>query len=131
MSIVQMQRIHLCALKKNQKSILRRLQALGAVEIDIRLDDDVGYEKADVGQNKAEYEKRYRMIDRALDVLQEYAPEKTGMFHSLEGKPLVDKEAFEILAGKREYYTNMADTLLSLDKQVTEAKAQIQHLKNL
>lgn len=130
MSIVQMQRIHLCALKKNQKSILRRLQALGAVEIDIRLDDDVGYEKTDVGQNKAEYEKRYRMIDRALDVLQEYAPEKTGMFHSLEGKPLVDKEAFEILAGKREYYTNMADTLLSLDKQVIEAKAQIQHLKN-
>ncbi len=40
MAIVQMQRINICALKKNRKAILERLQELGAMEIDIQLEDD-------------------------------------------------------------------------------------------
>ena len=43
MAVLQMQRISLCALKKNRKAILERLQELGAMEIDIRLEDDSGY----------------------------------------------------------------------------------------
>ena len=31
MAIVQMQRINICALKKNRKAILERLQELGAI----------------------------------------------------------------------------------------------------
>ena len=34
MAIVQMQRINICALKKNRKAILERLQELGAMEVD-------------------------------------------------------------------------------------------------
>ena len=41
MAIVQMQRINICALKKNRKAILERLQELGAMEIDIQLDIDL------------------------------------------------------------------------------------------
>ena len=40
MAIVQMQRINICALKKNRKAILERLQELGAMEIDIQLEND-------------------------------------------------------------------------------------------
>ena len=40
MAIVQMQRINICALKKNRKAILERLQELGAMEVDIRLEDE-------------------------------------------------------------------------------------------
>ena len=45
MAIVQMQRINICALKKNRKAILERLQELGAMEVDIRLEDEELCEK--------------------------------------------------------------------------------------
>ena len=47
MAIVQMQRINICALKKNRKAILERLQELGAMEVDIRLEDEELCEKQD------------------------------------------------------------------------------------
>ena len=51
MAVLQMQRISLCALKKNRKAILERLQELGAMEIDIRLEDDSGYTTMDVSNS--------------------------------------------------------------------------------
>ena len=130
MSIVQMQRMNLCALKKNRKAILERLQAMGAVEIDIRLDNDVGYETQDVSLLKMDFDKKSRMAEMALEVLQRYAPEKTGMLDTLEGKPYIEKEMFNALADQQERYMQMADTLISLDKQVLETKASIQNLQN-
>ena len=56
MAVLQMQRISLCALKKNRKAILERLQELGAMEIDIRLEDDSGYTTMDVSNSKATFE---------------------------------------------------------------------------
>ena len=89
MSVLQMQRISMCALKKNRKAILERLQELGAMEIDILLEDDSGYRTMDVSNSRATFEKQAQTADRALDILQKYAPEKTGMLSSLAGKPLI------------------------------------------
>ena len=58
MAIVQMQRINICALKKNRKAILERLQELGAMEIDIQLEDDNLGEKQDVASSRALFERR-------------------------------------------------------------------------
>ena len=95
MAVLQMQRISLCALKKNRKAILERLQELGAMEIDIRLEDDSGYTTMDVSNSKATFETKAQTADRALEILQRYAPEQTGMLASLAGKPLIDKPMFE------------------------------------
>ena len=57
MAIVQMQRINICALKKNRKAILERLQELGAMEIDIQLEDDSLGEKQDVASSRALFER--------------------------------------------------------------------------
>ena len=130
MSIVQMQRINLVALKKNRKAILERLQAMGAVEIDIRLDDDTAYETQDVSHIRSDFEKRSRMADAALDVLQRHVPEKTGLLNALEGKPFVEKEMLDTLAEQQERYMDLAETLISLDKQMAETTADIQNLQN-
>lgn len=58
MAVLQMQRISMCALKKNRKAILERLQELGAMEIDIRLEDDSGYKTMDVSNSRATFEKQ-------------------------------------------------------------------------
>ena len=58
MAIVQMQRINICALKKNRKAILERLQELGAMEVDIRLEDEELCEKQDVSSSRSTFERR-------------------------------------------------------------------------
>ena len=130
MSIVQMQRINLVALKKNRKAILERLQAMGAVEIDIRLDDDVGYETQDVSQTKLEYEKRARLAEAALEVLERHIPEKKGMLDALEGKPYIEKDIIDTLALQQETYIDLAESLVFMDKQMAEIKADIHNLQN-
>ena len=130
MSIVQMQRINLCALKKNRKAILERLQAMGAVEIDIRLDEDIGYQIQDVSQLKSEFEKNARRADAALDTLQQFVPEKTGMLDSLAGKPLIDKEVFENVVNRQADYMELSEQLIRLEKQIGEAKSNVQSLHN-
>lgn len=92
MAIVQMQRINICALKKNRKAILERLQELGAMEIDIQLEDDNLGEKQDVASSRALFERRAQTADQALAILNIYVPEKKGMLDSLAGKPLVEKD---------------------------------------
>ena len=76
MAIVQMQRINICALKKNRKAILERLQELGAMEIDIQLEDDNLGEKQDVASSRALFERRAQTADQALAILNTYVPEK-------------------------------------------------------
>ena len=130
MAIVQMQRINICALKKNRKAILERLQELGAMEIDIQLEDDNLGEKQDVASSRALFERRAQTADQALVILNTYVPEKKGMLDSLAGKPLVEKELFEKAAENQDQYMATASRIVTLDKQIAESKAAVLKVQN-
>ena len=130
MAIVQMQRINICALKKNRKAILERLQELGAMEIDIQLEDDNLGEKQDVASSRALFERRAQTADQALAILNIYVPEKKGMLDSLAGKPLVEKELFEKAAENQDQYMETASRIVTLDKQIAESKAAVLKVQN-
>lgn len=130
MAIVQMQRINICALKKNRKAILERLQELGAMEIDIQLEDDSLCEKQDVASSRALFERRAQTADQALAILDAYAPEKKGMLDSLAGKPLVEKKLFEKAAENQDQYMETASRIVTLDKQIAESKAAVLKIQN-
>ena len=117
MAIVQMQRINICALKKNRKAILERLQELGAMEIDIQLEDDNLGEKQDVASSRALFERRAQTADQALVILNTYVPEKKGMLDSLAGKPLVEKELFEKAAENQDQYMATASRIVTQNGQ--------------
>ena len=130
MAIVQMQRINICALKKNRKAILERLQELGAMEIDIQLEDDNLCENQDVAGSRALFERRAQTADQALAILNTYVPEKKGMLDSLAGKPLVEKELFEKAAENQDQYMETASRIVTLDKQIAESKAAVLKIQN-
>ena len=130
MAIVQMQRINICALKKNRKAILERLQELGAMEVDIRLEDEELCEKQDVSSSRSTFERRSQTADQALHILDEYAPEKKGMLDSLAGKPLVDKESLAKAAAQQDNFMQTATKIITLDKQVAESQVAAQKLEN-
>ena len=75
MAVLQMQRISICALKKDRKQILELLQRRGAVELtDLPLQDQV-FGKPDTQEQKSLFEKAASTASQAVEVLNEYVPE--------------------------------------------------------
>ena len=129
MSVLQMQRISICALKKDRKAILEELQELGVLEIETSKVTADGLDRPDTAEEKQRSEKQALMLDQALDVLQEYAPEKTSIFASLEGKKLVARDCFLAAVKEREAILESAGKILSLKKKEAENKAEIVKLQ--
>lgn len=85
MAVLQMQRISICALKKDRKSILETLQRRGVVEIsDLALQDSV-FEKADTSAVRSQFEKDLSAVNQALEVLDAYSPVKSLRFPRSRG----------------------------------------------
>ena len=130
MAVLQMQRISICALKQHRKMILERLQELGWLEINLDLEEDESYEKLDTTGAKNAFQKRMHLADRALEVLGDYAAEKSSLLAGLAGRPLLDGDIYEIVASKRSKYSKTANELVAMDKEVSVQKARILKLEN-
>lgn len=129
MSVLQMQRISICAMKKDRKAVLEALQELGVLEIETSRVPADGLDRLDTAEEKQRSEKQAMMLDQALDVLQEYAPEKTSIFASLEGKKLVDRDTFREAVDQKEEILASAEKLLALKKSEAENKAEVVKLQ--
>lgn len=53
MAVLQMQRISICALKRNRKAILEKLQSMGVMEINHVLEDDEDFRRMDTADRKS------------------------------------------------------------------------------
>lgn len=129
MAVLQMQRISICALKKNRKQILETLQRRGVVEItDISPQDSI-FTKADTSQAKAQFDKNIAIANQALEVLDTYDPPNSSMFDMFAGlKPLSTKD-YEVFSKEREEVMRVANHLVALNKKVAENKAEIINLQ--
>ena len=86
MAVLEMQRISICALKKDRKFILEKLQSLGVLEVDHVIGEDEDFKKMDTAGRRQGFEKAAVSADQALELLEKYVPEKKSMFAALEGK---------------------------------------------
>ena len=129
MAVLQMQRISICALKRDRKAILEQLQSMGVMEMHQVAQDETGFEKMDTQSAKVSFEKRVQLTENPLDVLNQYAPEKKSMFASLEGNELIDKADWDEVAVKQEAVMDVADLLIADHKKIAEAQAEIVKLQ--
>ena len=129
MTVLQMQRISICALKRDRKAILEQLQSMGVMEMHQVAQDETGFEKMDTQSAKVSFEKRVQLTENPLDVLNQYAPEKKSMFASLEGNELIDKADWDEVAVKQEAVMDVADLLIADHKKIAEAQAEIVKLQ--
>lgn len=129
MAVLQMQKISICALKKNRKSILETLQGFGVMEITTDMEEGSGFHKMDTVSSWQLFEKNAVMADQALDLLQSYIPEKKSLLSSLEGKALTDAKAFVKVQDESGDVLNEAKRILALHKQIAEDKAGVQKLE--
>ncbi len=82
MAVLKMQRITICALKKNRKAILEKLQSLGVLEVNHILDEDEDFRKMDTAERKTSFEKA-AAAEPGDGYSDKYAPEKRSMFSAL------------------------------------------------
>ena len=77
MAVLEMQRISICALKKDRKFILEKLQSLGVLEVDHVIGEDEDFKKMDTAGRRQGFEKAAVSADQALELLEKYVPEKS------------------------------------------------------
>ena len=130
MAVLQMQRISICALKKDRKAILEKIQSMGIMEMSQVAEGEDGFEKMDTISARQSFEKKASLSESALDILDAYAPEKKSMFASLEGKKLVESDQFAKITAKREEILEKAERIVACNKEIAEHKAESAKLEN-
>ena len=130
MAVLQMQRISICALKKDRKPILEKLQSMGVIELSQIIEEDQDFHKLDTINARMSFEKAAASTDGALEILDAYAPVKKSMLSSLEGKDLVEKAAYRQVLDRKEDLLKKVKEIHALDKERAEQTANILKLEN-
>lgn len=125
MAVLKMQKINLCAMKKNRKRILEAVQAMGVVEVSSWQDEMEGFQKMDTSAQKSQFEKTAATIEQALEILEKYAPEKKGMLASLAGREFVSSQTFNKAMQDKNLYLSVANEIVQLEKIMAENHANI------
>ncbi len=127
MSVLPMKRMLICAKRQDRKAILEYLQRMEAVEIishDIDETDAV-FSRMDVSQSAQLFTKNAAQADKALEILAGAAPEKGSLLSAFAGRKPITLSEYESSAKKRDSMMKLVSEILSLDKEQTEAKADV------
>ena len=127
MSVLPMKHIVVCAKRHDRKAILEYLQRLGTVEIishDVDETDEV-FSRIDVSQSAQLFTKNAAQADKALEILAAAAPEKGSILSAFAGRTPISLSDYETNAKKRDVMMKYVSEILRLDKELTEAKADV------
>ena len=130
MAVLKMQKISICALKKDRKAILEQLQHLGVLEVDREKEEDAFFQKMDTTGQRMKFEKAATAADQALGILDAYVPEKKSLLSSLEGKELIDRELEEKVQISGPELIKTAREIYDLDREYAELRAGIAKIEN-
>ncbi|MDD3404552.1 MAG: V-type ATP synthase subunit I [Hespellia sp.] len=130
MAVLQMQKISICALKKQRKAVLEYLQSIGIMEMTQEMEEDAAFEKMDTVSLRVSFEKAAGTADQALEILQQYVPKKTSMLSSLAGKDLVGNGDLKKIISRREEIYRAATRIVKENKEIADHKANIIRIEN-
>ena len=129
MAVCKMQRMNICGMQENRKAILERLQAAGAMEINIP-DTGDALSTRDTTASRQRFERQAQQLRQALEVLDRYAPEKKSMFAGLAGKDLIPQADYDAVCALRQDIIAAAQDVLNKEKAIGEQRGSIARLEN-
>ena len=130
MAIVRMQKLSICANKKNRKAILEFLQSLGAVEIFTDAIDDEDLRRKDTQAARSSFERSADSFDKVLKLLNTYAPGKKQGMALFAGKDSIKREDYDRVVSNIRSYLEDSTEILRDEKELTECSGLIQKDKN-
>lgn len=125
-----MKRISVAAMKRDRKDVLEYLQVLGAVQISIRGKEDDVFTKTDMSKSQQVFLKNSEKAEDALAVLKQYAPEKTGLLASFEGRKVLSKEEIEAWITKTMPTVRICNEILETQKKYADQVSRIPKLED-
>lgn len=129
MAVLHMQRILICALRKDRKAILELMQRLGVVEVNDVLTEDNVFHRSDSSMMKNSLAKTVASAKEAISILEEHSEEKSSMLSVLNGLKEVSTEAYDSFREKYQPTVKIINHILSLSKEIAENKAEILKLE--
>lgn len=130
MAVLNMDHINIIALKKDRKPLLETLQRLGMVEVrDAGAGDDI-FSKPDTSSARSLLLKDAKIAADALEILDKYSESSGKMLGFLHMPAIISADEHEsFIMQKRDAALKDAYHILRLDREITEAKAEIKKLE--
>lgn len=125
MAVLAMKRVNIYALKHDRKKILELLQRRGVLEIHAPEEMDQIFQKTDTASARATFEKSAATASRAVEILDKISPPEKGLPKMLAGRTAISLKEYESIAENAVSVFKVASRILSLDKTITDAKAEI------
>ncbi len=112
------------ALKKDRKFLLEHLQDRAFVELKPAKEADDGFELPDLSARQQLFE-RYRVnAEKALKILDDYAPEKKSLLSSFAGRREVEADDIGIIAASATATMEYGNKIIALSKQCADNAAE-------
>ena len=131
MSVVKMQKIGICANKRHRKDILEFLQDTGAMEVTAVKAGEGAFPAKDTTGQRIEFEKAADSFEKALELLDSYAPVKEKGLSLFSETRLVTRAEADEVVRRRQELSAEAKQILDAEKEITECKGAIQKDENL
>lgn len=124
MAVMQIDRICICALKKDRKPLLEFLQRQGSVEVSPAGPDEL-FSSMDTAVSCALFEKNAETAVRAQEVLNRYCPGPSSPLGFLKGREELSVEQSRAFAARLNERMSAAERLLALDRDIAQAQADL------
>lgn len=125
--------IRIYAHRRDRKAVLERLQRLGVMEIadsrELPGGTDDGFDRPDMEEQAAAFDRLANTAQQALDILGEAVPESKGMLASLSGRREVTEEAFAASAARSKAILQDCHHIQALKKKQAEQAAEAARLR--
>lgn len=130
MSVVQMQRINIYALKKHRKGVLEELQRKGVVQVeDLNISDSV-FKKEETSQKQALFLKNSSIAENAAKILNDYLPVKKSPLSMFEGRSPISVDNYYMFTEDANEIMRVAYEIIALEKDIADNKAEIIRLES-
>lgn len=130
MAVLEMCKINICAMKENRKQILELLQREGCLEITEMVDEnnldekDELFHKMNTSTQISIYERNANLAESALEIMQEYSPEKTSIFSSLEGNMIISQDEYLRTVDNQQEILSLVNDVIKQKKQIAELESK-------
>ena len=124
--IAKMKKIMVIGIKSQRKSVMELLQQSSMVEFSEVESSEQALETIDVSERIMQFDRYLSATKLALDILEEYAPEKTGMFSVRKAAPM---SAYSMAQDEAKKMGDIVFGIATAQKKVQEASTEIGRIR--
>ncbi len=131
MAVLQMNKICICAVKEDRKKILEFLQRQGCIEVSDTAASDEVFTKMDTSSVCATLKKASEAARACSEIIDRYCPAKRSITDMLRGPKRASVKESDDFCARRNDVLNTAQRIVSLERSIQEAKAELLRLDAL